>query len=129
MKTGTMKTVGVVLMAVTMAAGMAMAKPGPKKELSGQVNINTATVAQLDLLPGIGEKAAKRIIELRAKAPFAKVEDLRKVKGIGAKKLEKLRPFVTLSGPTTATLKKSTGAEAATASPSAQGRRANPPGR
>lgn len=122
MKTATKKAMAwVTVLSLAMVAGTALAKPSAKKELSGVVNINTATVAQLDLLPGIGEKAAKRIVEHRAKAPFAKVEDLRKVKGIGAKKLEKLRPFVAVSGPTTATLKKST---STTAPPAAQGRRA-----
>ena len=92
MKT-TKKVVGLVaVLALALGAGQALAASKKTKvELSGVVNLNTATAAQLDLLPGIGEKAAKRIIEHRAKTPFVKVEDLRKVKGFGAKKLEKLR--------------------------------------
>lgn len=118
----------VAVAVLTLGAGSAMAaKAKTKKELSGVVNVNTATAAQLDLLPGIGAKAAKKIIELRAKTPFAKLEDLRKVKGLGPKKLEKMKPFVAFSGSTTATVKKvkvDASPESPTAPPSAQGRRA-----
>lgn len=119
--TGT-KVMGWVAVAVlALSAGSAMAgKPVMKKEISGVVNLNTGTAQQLDLLPGIGEKAAKRIIEHRTRTPFARVDDLRKVKGFGAKKLEKLKPFLTTSGPTTLAVKK-VNAEAA---PASQGRRA-----
>lgn len=125
-----MKWVSWVAVAVmTLGAGSALAaKSKTKKELSGVVNVNTASAAQLDLLPGIGAKAAKRIIELRTKTPFAKLEDLRKVKGLGPKKLEKMKPFVAFSGATTATVKKvkvDAQPESPTAPPSAQGRRAH----
>ena len=126
--TGT-KTMGMMAVVVlALGAGAAFAgKPVMKKELSGVVNLNTATAAQLDLLPGIGEKAAKRIIEHRNKTPFAKIEDLRKVKGFGVKKLEKLKSFLTVSGPTTVAVKKvkADKADPATAPPTAQGRRSN----
>lgn len=106
--TGTKTMMGWVAVAVlALSAGAAFAgKPVMKKELSGVVNLNTATAAQLDLLPGIGEKAAKRIIEHRSKTPFAKIDDLRKVKGFGVKKLEKLKSFLTVTGPTTVAVKK-----------------------
>lgn len=125
--TGT-KTMGWIAVAVlALTAGSALAgKPVMKKEVSGVVNLNTATAAQLDLLPGIGEKAAKRIIEHRTKTPFAKIDDLRKVKGFGAKKLEKLKGFLTVSGPTTVAVKKVKAdpkSEPASAPPTAQGRR------
>lgn len=131
MKT-TQKVVGLVaVMALALGAGQALAASKKTKvELSGVVNLNTATAAQLDLLPGIGEKAARRIIEHRAKTPFARVEDLRKVKGFGAKKLEKLRPYLTTAGQTTLTAKRvkvdATKAMPEGASPPAQGRRAGP---
>lgn len=123
--TGT-KVMGWVAVAVlALSAGAAFAgKPVIKRELSGVVNLNTATAAQLDLLPGIGEKAAKRIIEHRSKKPFAKVDDLRNVKGFGAKKMEKLKSFLTTSGPTTVAVKKvKTEAKPEPAASSAQGRR------
>ncbi|MFT3710526.1 MAG: helix-hairpin-helix domain-containing protein [Archangium sp.] len=131
MKNG-MKTMAVAVMLAVGAGGSAMAKPAQKKEVTGVVNLNTATAQQLDLLPGIGQKAAKRIIEHRAKEKFASVDDLRKVKGFGAKKLEKLKPFLTVTGPTTVAMKKASAksetAEAAKPAPQqlppAQGRRA-----
>lgn len=61
---------------------------------SGRVNLNTATVEELDALPGVGPAMARRIIELRQKKRFTKVEDLLQVKGIGKAKLERLRDLV-----------------------------------
>jgi competence protein ComEA len=57
------------------------------------VNLNTATVAELQTLPGIGAKMAARIIEYReARGPFKKIEELMNVQGIGEKNFLKLRP-------------------------------------
>lgn len=122
--TGT-KVMGWVAVAVlTLGASAAFAgKPVMKKQLTGVVNINSASAQQLDLLPGIGEKAARRIIEHRSKTPFTKVDDLRKVKGFGVKKLEKLKGFLTTSGPTTAALKKVPVEAKAEPAPAAQGRK------
>jgi competence protein ComEA len=62
------------------------------------VNLNTATQAQLETLPGVGPRAAERILEYRQKAgPFKKVEDLMNVKGIGEKSFLKLKPLLTVS--------------------------------
>jgi competence protein ComEA len=70
---------------------------------AGVVNINTATVDELQLLPGIGEARARAVIEERKRrGGFQKVEDLLEVKGIGESGLAKLRPHVTLEGKTTA---------------------------
>jgi len=71
--------------------------------LSGTVNVNTATVAELQLLPGIGEARAQAVVaERKRRGGFKRLEDLLEVKGIGASSLEQLRPYVTLEGKTTA---------------------------
>lgn len=72
------------------------------KTLQGVVNVNTATPEQLELLPGIGQAKAQAIVERRQTKPFASLEDLAAVKGLGKKRREALRPHVTFSGPTTA---------------------------
>lgn len=61
------------------------------------INVNTATVEELDAgLPNIGPVRAKAIVDYRTKnGNFNSMEDIGKVKGIGPKRLEKLRPFVT----------------------------------
>ena len=60
----------------------------------GRININTATAKQLELLPGIGEVIAQRIVDYRTESgPFQAVDDLLNVSGIGETKLEQLRPY------------------------------------
>jgi competence protein ComEA len=67
---------------------------GPSGSL---VNVNTADAATLDSLPGIGEVLAQRIIDHReAHGPFASVDELISVSGIGEVTLEELRPLVTV---------------------------------
>ena len=63
------------------------------------VNLNTASVAQLDALPGVGSSTAQRIVEYRQKnGPFKKIEELMNVKGIGEKSFLKLKPLITVGG-------------------------------
>ncbi len=66
------------------------------------VNLNTATVVELQQLPGIGEKVASRIVEYRTKkGPFKKIEELMNVQGIGEKSFLKLRAQLTVGQATT----------------------------
>lgn len=61
----------------------------------GPVNLNTATVEELDELPGVGEATALAIVEDRERnGPFSSPEDLMRVSGIGEKKFEKLEGLV-----------------------------------
>lgn len=61
---------------------------------TGPVNVNTASIERLATLPEIGPEIAKRITEDR---PFSRPEDLLKVKGIGEKTLEKMKPRLALT--------------------------------
>jgi competence ComEA-like helix-hairpin-helix protein len=71
--------------------------PGKIRPDSASININTAPEAELVRLPGIGQAYARRIIAYRdGHGPFKSVDDLALVSGIGAKRLEALRPFVTV---------------------------------
>jgi len=66
--------------------------PGPAR-----INLNTATAAELEVLPGIGPGLAQRIIEHRERAGrFRTVAELDKVKGIGPRTIEKLRALVSV---------------------------------
>ena len=58
------------------------------------VHVNTAGIAELQTLPGIGPVYAQRIIEAREEQPFTKVEDLLRVSGIGPKRLQALMDLV-----------------------------------
>lgn len=58
------------------------------------INVNTASMEQLMQLPAVGAVTAQNIIAARTEKPFRTLADLDRVKNIGAKTLEKLRPFV-----------------------------------
>ena len=76
------------------AAGLGGAGPGGS---GGPVNINTATLEELETLPGIGPALGQRIIDFRtAHGPFRSVDDLLNVSGIGEKRLADLRPGITV---------------------------------
>lgn len=93
-------------------AGRVLGKPAPapkaaakgkgapakfKKPGDGTVSLNRATAAELQRLPGVGPAMAERILAARKeRGKFAAIEQLADVKGIGEKKLEKLKPFLTL---------------------------------
>lgn len=60
-----------------------------------EVDLNTAAWPELSVLPNIGETLARRIVESReAEGPFTEVDDLQRVRGIGPRTLEQLRPYL-----------------------------------
>ncbi len=65
-----------------------------KPMLTGLLNPNKASFEALQALPGVGEKMAQKIVDERANGPFKDLEDLQRVKGIGPKKAEKMRPWL-----------------------------------
>jgi competence protein ComEA len=67
--------------------------------LKGPVDINTASLAELQTLPGIGPKLSQRIVDERERKAFGSVDDLRRVAGIGPKTMDRLKPLVTVGGP------------------------------
>jgi competence protein ComEA len=64
--------------------------------LTGPIDLNRATEADLQKIPGIGPTLARRIVEERGKRPFQSVDDLGHVPGIKQKKLDQVRPYVTV---------------------------------
>lgn len=72
------------------------------REMSGKININTASEDELQLLPTVGPSKAERIVTWRKKnGGFKRPADLRRVKGFGYKTYKKLEPFLDIKGDTT----------------------------
>lgn len=98
---------GVALAALFTFSGPAAAAPA----LEGKININTASEVELDLLPGIGPSIAKKVVDYRRQHPFDDPLHLMRIKGIGRKTFNKLKPFLTTQGETTLKVIDGQGAE------------------
>jgi competence protein ComEA len=103
----TRTTIAVLLM-LALGAGVAAAQgagraPAAAKEMvETPVNLNTATAAQLETLPGVGPATAQRILEYRQKSGgFKKIEELMNVRGIGEASFLKLKSLVSVTPPRT----------------------------
>jgi competence protein ComEA len=96
------RIVATALVALIIGAGSLAAqdkepKMPPAAHAAAALNLNTATAAQLEGLPGIGKATAERIVEYRQKSGgFKKIEDLMNVRGIGEKNFLKLKPLITV---------------------------------
>ena len=87
------------MVAVGLLCGLTLGPIGPVRasEVAGaRINVNTASASELARLPGIGADKAQAIVDFRAKEPFARPDDLRKVKGIGDKLYESIKDQVTV---------------------------------
>jgi competence protein ComEA len=104
-KEDTMLRLLTLLAAIALFAAQASAQAPQKaatartdaKPAVATINLNTATAAELEKLPGIGQKVAARIVEYRQKnGPFKKVEELMNVQGIGEKSFLQFRTQLTV---------------------------------
>ena len=101
MMTAIVLVLGLVATASAQEAARSSTKAAAPSASSGTpINLNTATVAQLETLPGIGKSTAERILEYRQKnGGFKKVEDLMNVRGIGEKSFLKMKALITVTTP------------------------------
>ena len=81
----------------TLAAASALAQKTPPAH---PLDLNSATIEQLEQLPGIGPATAKAIVRFREKSgPFRRPEDLLAIHGISKARFEKLRPYIIVLPP------------------------------
>jgi len=86
-----------ILVLILASAPAAFAK---KKPPAHPINLNTATATDLQQVPGIGPSTAQKILDTRKSyGAFKSVDDLLAIKGIGPKKLEKMRKYLTVAKP------------------------------
>ena len=93
----------VLFLALALTLCLTCSAATTKKPPAKPVNINTATSEQLQTVPGIGPATAEKIIQMRRSyGAFKSVDDLRAIRGIGPKRLEKMRKYLTVGKPASA---------------------------
>ena len=97
------RMMAITMLALALGVAGASAQEGgsrtaPQMSAGAPVNLNSATVPQLEALPGIGRATAERIVEYREKnGGFKKIEELMNVRGIGEKSFLTLKPLITVA--------------------------------
>jgi len=97
-----------LLLTALLAAGWAHSAPVPPGSATagkakrpagaGVLNLNTATLDQIDALPGVSAKLAAAVVAERTVRPFARPEDVMRVQGMSRKRFDRLRPHLAVSG-------------------------------
>ena len=90
---------GVTVLVTT--ALFAVPARGEGKAVNGVINLNTATVETLSLLPGIGPSKARAIVAYRTRRPFRTVDELVRIRGIGRRMVRGMRAHLAVAGPST----------------------------
>lgn len=91
-----------IIQASSSSASVSPVAEAPKPEkssakVSGKININSAGMAELDLLPGIGMVYAQRIVDYRsANGNYRSIEDIKKIKGIGEATFKKIKDLIAI---------------------------------
>jgi len=69
----------------------------PSQKIKGKINVNTASAQELELIPGIGPVLSQRILKYRKDiGRFQSIEELKKISGIGEKRFEQIKDYVTV---------------------------------
>jgi competence ComEA-like helix-hairpin-helix protein len=90
--------VGARLLVALLLLGAATLEAEKKPPPPAPINVNTATIAELKTLPGLGEVMAKDIVHYREKnGPFRRVDELLIIKGISKKRLESWKAFLKIN--------------------------------
>jgi competence ComEA-like helix-hairpin-helix protein len=87
---------------LVLPSSLGSAAGGPKDQLEGVVNLNTASPDELRLIPGVGPARVRNILAYRRLHPFRSIEELARIKGIGRKTVRRWRQHLAVSGPSTA---------------------------
>jgi len=98
-----------LLLVALLCAGWAQAAPLPPGSATtgkakrpvgtGVLNLNTASLDQIDALPGVSPKLAAAVVAERTARPFGRPEDVMRVRGMSRKRFERLRPHLGVTGP------------------------------
>ena len=97
-----------LILATMLSAAWAEAAPVPPGSATtgkakrpagtGVVNLNTASLDQIDALPGVSPKLAAAVVAERTARPFGRLEDVMRVRGMSKKRFERLRPHLAVTG-------------------------------